>query len=215
MSWLGDKCQEHQLWTILTSGLPLSTKTSETCMLRMFCICLDHRRKIFGVEVVNVIILHDVGQPASASCLGPGCWTSVNVSTLTAEAKHLILLLHPYLKLQGEDGETQILLTVIFLDFQTFWWKNTGIIGSNGSGLWNRCLNMTTAIFLDACGVWFPCFRSSMGCGVGRGIFSPGFILPCPSSWSCIHSSPGLMICDSGQTSLNLSSFLSITEWFR
>lgn len=41
------------------------------------------------------------------------------MSTLTAEAKHLILLpASLLLKLQGEDGETQILLTVIFLDFQ-------------------------------------------------------------------------------------------------
>lgn len=117
----------------------------------MFFICLDHRRKIFGVEMVNVIVLHDAGQPASASRLGPGCWTSVNVSTLTAEAKHLVVLLHPYLKLQGEDGETQILLAVIFLDFETFWWKNTGIIGSNGSGLWNRCLNMTITSHLSGC----------------------------------------------------------------
>lgn len=186
MSWLGDKCQEHQLWTILTSGLPLSTKTSETCMLRMFCICLDHRRKIFG-EVVNVIILHDVGQPASASCLGPGCWASVNVSTLTAEAKHLILLLHPYLKLQGEDGETQILLTVIFLDFETFWWKNTGIIGSNGSGLWNRCLNMTITSHLSGC-LWcvIPLLQEQHGVWGGEGDIFPG-IHPAMSLLLVLH----------------------------
>lgn len=167
----------------------------------MFFICLDHRRKIFGVEMVNVIILHDVGQPASASLLGPGCWTSVNVSTLTTEAKHLVALLHPYLKPQGEDGETQILLAVIFLDFETFWWKNTGI-GSNGSRLWNRCLNMTITSHLSGCLCRvIPLLQEQHGVGVGR-VFSPGVILPCPSSWSRIHSSPGLMICFSGQTSL-------------
>ena len=181
----------------------------------MFFICLDHRRKIFGVEMVNVIVLHDAGQPASASRLGLGCWTSVNVSTLTAEAKCLVVLLHPYLKLQGEDGETQILLAVIFLDFETFWWKNTGIIGSNGSGLWNRCLNMTITSHLSGCLCrLIPLLQEQHGVG-GRGIFSPGFILSCLSSWSRIHSSPSLMICDSGQTSLSLSRLLSITEWFR
>lgn len=102
------------------TSLPLSTKTSETPCWECSCIWVNHRRKIFGVEVVNVTFLNDVGQPASASCLGPGCWTSVNVSTLTAEAKHLILLLHPYLKLCRRG------------------WRNTDITDSNTFWIFRR-----------------------------------------------------------------------------
>lgn len=216
MSWLGDKCQEHQLWTILTSGLTLSTTTSRN-------LYVENILYLFGPQEENIWSRNgkcNCFAWCRAACVSipPGTRLlniSVNVSTLTAEAKCLVVLLHPYLKLQGEDGETQILLAVIFLDFETFWWKNTGITGSNDSGLWNRCLNMTITSHLSGCLCrLIPLLQEQHGVG-GRGIFSPGFILSCLSSWSHIHSSPSLMICDSGQTSLSLSRLLSITEWFR
>lgn len=49
-SHLGDKCQEHQLGTILTTSLRESPWHQETCMSRMFFICFNDRRKIFGGE---------------------------------------------------------------------------------------------------------------------------------------------------------------------
>lgn len=63
-------------------------------MSRVYFICFNDRRKIFGAKMVNVIIFHEVGRPASASHLGAGRGTSVKVSTQTAGAENFVKLLH-------------------------------------------------------------------------------------------------------------------------
>lgn len=113
------------------------------------------------------------------------------MSTPTTEANNLVTLLCPYLNLEGGDGESQVSLAVTFLDSQVF-----------------EC-NYIHGLSACLCLV-IPLPQEQL-----RGVFSPGVILPRPSSWSRIHSSPGLMICDSGQISLSLGIPLSKTEWFR
>ena len=113
------------------------------------------------------------------------------MSTPTAEANNLVTLLCPYLNLEGGDGESQVSLAVTFLDSQVF--ERNYIRGLSA------CLCLVIALPQEQLG----------------GVFSPGFTLPRPSSWSRIHSSPGLMICDSAQISLSLGIPLSKTEWFR
>ena len=119
MSWLGDKCQEHQLWTILTSGLTVSTMTSRN-------LYVENVLYLFGPQEENIW-----SRNGKCNCFAWCRAACVSIPPGTG-------LLNICQRVNSNCRSKALSRASASLpEAAGRGWRNTDIIGSNISGFWD------------------------------------------------------------------------------